>query len=359
MKTVKDFFAEKIEAVEKMSGRKGVIELREKLDILHKNYTDRQIIMNGQPVMKYIERIYCEKAVARALRRGKSLDLSKIEWVDHEEILRNVRIAAEYHKYKLLAIEAGKIPYVNISRGGYGQLFLSYEKKGEYFYVFTDEVLSKRLQIMNGYNSIIKDLERPDEHGWVTGGDWDKQGRGQQVSIDLYGIDFDRNLYVVQVRQSIRRAASYYLQTRKSYFLVGRNENGNAFAHCISSAAVHAAIKREPEDDVIPEIVVDGALQWIWCTDRYRDIIRHGDVALLPVKAVPKIAPIDENTIMVIDSHQLAADEIRRKNGVIYAKNPRLHHLKNQHPDVKTTEWARVIVGRRDSAWDFSPATVD
>jgi hypothetical protein len=26
---------------------------------------------------------------------------------------------------------------------------------------------------------------------------------------------------------------------------------------------------------------------------------------------------------------------------------------------VKTTEWARVIVGRRDSAWDFSPATVD
>jgi hypothetical protein len=67
MKTVKDFFAEKIEAVEKMAGKKGVIELREKLDILHKNYTDRQIIMNGQPVMlRNIININCWP-----LKRGK------------------------------------------------------------------------------------------------------------------------------------------------------------------------------------------------------------------------------------------------------------------------------------------------
>ena len=148
------------------------------------------------------------------------------------------------------------------------------------------------------------------------------------------------------------------MQTRKSYFLIGRNENGNAFAHCIGSHKIRAAINNEG-DTVDPKTAVTAALQWIWQTDRIDDIIRHGDIALLPVGCVPN-APVVEGkkTIYPADSHRLRATEIR-KNGRLYAKNPKLHHVKNQHPDINSRGWCEVIVGRRERSWNFATPTVD
>ena len=209
------------------------------------------------------------------------------------------------------------------------------------------------------YATILRDLQNlPDEHGWpVEGGEWDRKSRGQQLTIDIYGADEQKNLFVVQVRQSIRRRASYYLQIRKSYFLIGRNENENAFAHCVSATAIRAAINHEG-DVVNPLTAVNAALKWIWQTDRYMHVIRHGDVALLPVKSVPRHPATGAHVEMVIDSHQIWSPEIRR-NGKLFARNPYLHHIKNQHPDVKCTGWCQVLVGRREPAWSFAPVTVD
>ena len=207
------------------------------------------------------------------------------------------------------------------------------------------------------YDSVISDIKnRSDEHGWVEGGNWDKKGRGSQVTIDMYGADENTGLYVVQVRQSFRHRASHYLQTRKSYFLIGRNENGNAFAHCVGAHAIRSSINNETACN--PKTAVNAACRWIWGTDRYNEILRHGDVGLLPVKSKPNIPEIGANVIIVIDSHQLWSGSIR-KNGKLYAKNPYLHHIKNQHPDIRGNGWYCVIIGRREPAWSFAPVTVD
>jgi len=125
----------------------------------------------------------------------------------------------------------------------------------------------------------VRAIEREvDEHGgWKQRSNWDRKGRGEQITVDIYGIDAAAHLYVIQVRQSFRQHKSWFLSVRKSYFLIGYNENGNSFAHAISANVVHAAIRRDPS----PASPVKAAQAWIWGIDENKltDVLRNGDVA--------------------------------------------------------------------------------
>ncbi|MFA5466962.1 MAG: hypothetical protein WC251_03835 [Candidatus Izemoplasmatales bacterium] len=202
----------------------------------------------------------------------------------------------------------------------------------------------------------------PDEHGgWEQRSSWDSKGRGEQVTVDLYGIDAKENLFVIQVRQSFRTHKNWFLSVRKSYFLIGYNENGNPFAHPINAAVVHGAIKRDPS----PVSPVRAAQAWIWgiAEDKLPTVLRNGDVALIPAKCPRTDVMVFSGGEYRVDDdvaadHHLITNEIRA-NGAIYAQNPTLYHRKGQHPEARGEGWYKVVVGRRANFWDFARPTVD
>jgi len=204
------------------------------------------------------------------------------------------------------------------------------------------------------------DVERfgGDEHGgWVTRCDFDDKGRGEAINVDVYGLDDTQKLYVIQVRQFIRQNKNWYPQVRKSYFLIGYNENGNPFAHSIPAATVHAAIKRDPS----PDSPVKAAQAWIWKIneDQLPHILRNGDVALIPATKVPRNnITIETGMKRIVDSHWIYSKEIRI-NGATYALNPTLRHLKGQHPTQKGKGWYKIMVADRASFHDFARPTID
>lgn len=212
-----------------------------------------------------------------------------------------------------------------------------------------------RKQIMNLFSEASA-AEKVDEHGsWDFGIDFDKKGRGSALNWDLYGFGRDihskRLLIVIQIRQFIRRSANRFPEIRKSYFLIGRNEDNHAFAHAVESRVIHSAINAGRD-------VVKAVQDWIFQCD-YKKVIRQGDLALVPVSKVnPAAVTLEGNTHLLEDSHQLTASDIR-KNGVLYALDPALLHIPGTHPAVSAKGWYKVVVGKRAEHWDFAAPTID
>lgn len=210
-----------------------------------------------------------------------------------------------------------------------------------------------RRQVAEYVNTAAK-ADKIDEHGsWDFGVDFDKKGRGSALNWDLYGIGVDHFseelLIVIQIRQFIRRRKNGFGNVRKSYFLIGKNEDGRVFAHAVESRVIHAAIRKGAD-------VILSVQNWIFDCD-YTKVIRQGDLAMIPVKKAA--APQLETEEYVIEhSHKLTADEIRL-NGSLYAKNPHLFHMPQTHPEVRGTGWFKIVVGNRAKFWDFAAPTID
>lgn len=212
----------------------------------------------------------------------------------------------------------------------------------------------------NGVRSLVSRIstaDKIDEHGgWEFGCAFDKKGRGQALNWDLYGIGNDIHtgelLAVIQVRQFERRYKNGYGNVRKNYFLIGENEDGTAFAHPVSSNVIHTAIRAERD-------VILAVQNWIFGGD-YESLVRHGDLALIPMKSRPAGTKGQLRKVAVLEgSHRLEAAQIADVDGRIYAKNPTLIHLPGTHPTVESTGWNRVVIGRRADFWKFAAPTVD
>jgi hypothetical protein len=197
-----------------------------------------------------------------------------------------------------------------------------------------------------------------DEHGsWGFGIEWDsRKGRGTSLNWDLYGIGRDVHtgqlLIAIQIRQFHRRKATHFPQVRKNYFLVGKNEDGSAFAHPVSSSVIHAAIRKG--NDVITRVQT-----WVFGFD-YSKLIRQGDVALIPMSRRPAAPKIAKRTATVNGTHALKAD-LLLQNGNLYAKSPQLVHIPGTHPKVEGEKgrWYRVATGERADFWKFAAPTID
>ena len=227
-------------------------------------------------------------------------------------------------------------------------------KRGYYGQIdFTTLTKSAKKQIQNLVYGAAN-AAKVDEHGsWDFGCEFDSKSRGSALNWDVYafGKDFfsKKSLCVIQVRQYLKRRTNYYPEIKKSYFLLGRNEDKSIFAHSVESRVIHSAIKKNVD-------VIKAVQKWIFGCD-YKKIIRHGDLALIPVKKVSGEI-LQKQTILIEQSHMLNAD-VLKVNGSLYAKNPKLEHLQKVHPAIEGKGWYKVAVAKRSKFWDFAAPTLD
>jgi hypothetical protein len=187
----------------------------------------------------------------------------------------------------------------------------------------------KKKQVENLVAAAAK-ANKVDKHGsWIFGAAFDSKKRGSALNWDLYGVEKDcfsnRTLIVIQIRRYVKRYRNGFADIKKSYFLIGRNEDNTVFAHPVEWRVVHGAIRGNKE-------VVRAVQNWIFGQD-YARVIRQGDIALLPLrskKTPSKTEPIT-NHFVLQGSHEVVAEEVR-VNGNLYVKNPSLYHLPKTHP---------------------------
>lgn len=208
-------------------------------------------------------------------------------------------------------------------------------------------------QVINLFSE-AKEADKVDEHGtWEFGCEFDKKGRGYAINWDLYALGRDmhnkRLMIVIQIRKYEKRRKNGFGNVRKSYFLIGRNEDNTTFAHSIESRVIHAAINSGKD-------VIKACQDWIFGTD-YAKVIRQGDLALIPIKRITA-KEIEQKEMLIEKSHLLIADKIMR-NGYIYAENPVLVHQPGTHPRVEASGLYRLTVGKRAAHWDFAAPTID
>lgn len=192
--------------------------------------------------------------------------------------------------------------------------------------------------------------------------DFDKKGRGDALNLDLYGFDPVQNVAVVQVRQAFRRAAKHFMQTRKTYVLVGQNEiTHEFFRHPIGSGAVRGAINAGRDCAG----VVAAAQRWMWgCTEKQlaealANRGRQGDVLLVRERGIPGDVELESKTGIVAGSHRITSHYNLRKDsntGRVYAWGPTIEHIKNQHEPAyaHSEHWYSVRVGDEAPAWNFA-----
>ena len=274
------------------------------------------------------------------------------KWLHRKGIKKSDLMTKEKERWDA-GFETIKTPY-KYERGYYSELIRSCTNN------IPVKLYHKWTNTFDDALKCISDIENQgfDEHGgWESGGEFDKHGRGTAISTDIYGIDIGRNLYVIQVREYSKRYKNGYSNIKKNYFLIGYNENGNPFAHPIPSTVVHGAIKK----DRSIKSPVKAAQAWIWGIkqEKLNTVLRNGDVAMVPVKVVPrKDVIISKGMERIVDSHFIYSKEIR-KNGSIYALNPTIRHMKRQHPTIMGKGWFKVIVGNRANYHEFAAPTAD
>lgn len=177
-----------------------------------------------------------------------------------------------------------------------------------------------------------------------------RKGRGSCLNHDLYGYDAHQGVAIIQSRETM--ITKYGNSSRKTYFLIGRNEiTEEFFRHPVSAHTVRAAIKKNPSLDY----VVTAVQRWMWevTEKQLKESTRQGDILLVPEKRIPKDSDTIYQQIEISESHILSAEKILR-NGRVYALNPTMIHAKGQHATVTLEGWHTIRIGRDVPAWDFS-----
>lgn len=208
--------------------------------------------------------------------------------------------------------------------------------------------LRDRWGALSVYPQFVKELLYDlDGNAWETGIESDKKNRGSSVNVSVYDYDIKQNLAVIQVRWC-EFGYGRYKNIRKNYYLIGRNENGNAFAHPTESVLVGKKCSN----------YVNKALCQIWdCSeDELPYVVRNGDVAFIPCKK-PTLSPLPEK-VFHIGNHIVTAKTVYSYEKIEAPAS--IRHVKGQHATtVVKTGYYRVQKGYRASEWDFSNATRD
>lgn len=179
--------------------------------------------------------------------------------------------------------------------------------------------------------------------------------RGTAVNADCYGYNADQHLAVIQVRECRFRTGRFH-RVRKDYYLLGRTEDEEVFAHPIESPA---RSKRAMEE---PEATVRWVLARIWDCDEsdLPDIIRQGDVAFVPAHLPPHAEllpaePDGTSHLTIRGTHLITAESIYRLNGTFYTvRKARMVHTKGEHAPVRANGCYRIQPGLRASVWGFT-----
>jgi len=193
-----------------------------------------------------------------------------------------------------------------------------------------------------------------DEHGsWEFGAAFDRKHRGTALNWDLYDYGHDPHsgqlLAIIQIRQAI--VGKRWTNVRKNYFLCGYNEDRRAFAHSVSAAVVRSAVNRGVD-------AVKAVQDWMFGCD-YNLILRQGDMALIPVRALRGAEPVEQREIILENSHQVIG-QLAFGDGGLYVREATVLHLNGTHPVIQVNgQWHRVAFGQRADYWKFARPTKD
>lgn len=247
-------------------------------------------------------------------------------------------------------------------------------KRGEWDEIVLLGLPANVLEWVRNLVSRAGSADHIDEHGsWEFGIEGNGKGtRWSALNWSLYAVGLDHHsgkpLAIVQIRQSEKRSSRFYLNIRKSYFLLGENEDDTVFAHPVSANCVRRAVR--DGGNIILKVQ-----NWIFGGD-YTRMVRQGDLAILPLGKKPNLkeatefhdgnwyfrqTPSGSTRIQIAtlqESHELHAEQIWQ-NGNLYALNPFMRHLPETHPPIQAEGWCKVIVGQRGKFYRFAAPTID
>lgn len=187
-----------------------------------------------------------------------------------------------------------------------------------------------------------------DGDSWTTGIESDARQRGSAINIACTSSDDALGLAIIQVREAIFRPGRY-TRVRKDYYLIGRDDRGLPFAHPLTNIVTARHSVRQ-------------ALAKIWeCRpDDLDDIIRQGDIALVPTRRnSDELQPAGD--IITLAGTHIVRGEILRDGDTYYAAGRvSVKHTRGQHPGVYTRKglW-RLQVANRGSVWGHTTPTAD
>ena len=185
------------------------------------------------------------------------------------------------------------------------------------------------------------------------------------VNADLYGYDWEQDVAVIQIRQATQ--GRRWKVVRKTYALVGHNENGNPFRHPVSSAAVRGAVRAHPDD---PKHAVKRVQSWMWdCSilqleEALASGCRQGDVLMVRVRKSKSFVALENRVIVLGDSHKILASSLykdSRGDGSVIALNPSMIHTKGQHDPVcaPVEGYYSIRLAREARSWTFGERVGD
>ena len=199
------------------------------------------------------------------------------------------------------------------------------------------------------------------EAGWVLGVESSgRYGRRSYVfearNISVYGYSIaPQPLALVQIRRYLQNR--YGKSVRKSYALVGIDEGDQLFAHVLPSSP----LQWSGIAGMTPEQAIQKAESVIFRVPvaKLDTIIRQGDIAIVPVRAIPGAASRVEPSVSLHEwtmenSHDLTVDGDLYQNGDdLYANGLiEIDHAKGQHHPVDYSGKARIVIGSAgDEPW--------
>lgn len=193
-----------------------------------------------------------------------------------------------------------------------------------------------------------------DEAGWVLGVESSgRYGRRSYTfearNIAIYGYSLaPQPLALVQVRRYLQNR--YGKSVRKSYALVGVDEGDQLFAHVLPSSP----LQWSGIGTMSPEQAIQKAESVIFRVPvaKLDTIIRQGDIAIVPVRAIPSAAsPVEPGTALhewtLANSHDLTVDgDLYQHGDDLYVDGlVEIDHSKGQHHPVDYAGKARIVIG--------------
>ena len=216
----------------------------------------------------------------------------------------------------------------------------------------------------NGYGAITKDIpvsikalvdQLATELGWTLGIQGVGKSGYEAHNLDVFGYDVGRQLAVIQLRRAYKKKEGYYTQIEKAYILVGIDE-AQLFSHPLqSSPARNPNLKTHTAEDTVRW--AEGKIFGV-PVSRLDTIVRQGDIAFVPCRAIPAVAK--ENLVDVMDlvirgSHSIKVDGLLYKDPdeqFFFDGVAELVHTKGQHKAVQVEGRYKIVAGKKGrSAW--------
>ena len=171
----------------------------------------------------------------------------------------------------------------------------------------------------------------------------------------LYGIGRDchtkRLTIVIQIREYEAKKINRK-NMRKSYFIIGRNDDQSTYAYSVGHYHIYNAIR-------LGKDVVYAVQNWMFRTD-YKDIKRQGRLGVIPISGSSVVGTNQGVTSMVIQNNQkIMGDVIHCIGDEYFVKDLELVHLNGKHSKIEAEGWSKVYVCKKDGHYCFAAPTLE